>query len=141
MEWTSIIVALIGALFAGGIISIFTIRESKKNLQLDNEGKEIENKEKEDNRWAKLCDELQDQIDKLNERCDKKDERIMELEDQKSVLQQKLDDANTNYVKVSLLKCNKLSCIDRQPPLGFTELTPEEMLLEKRRLAVNDIEE
>lgn len=50
IEWTTIIVTLIGAILTGGIVSIFTIRESKKNMQLENAGKEIENKEKEDNR-------------------------------------------------------------------------------------------
>lgn len=140
IEWTTILVAVVSALGAGGITSLVTMREKKKEKQLENKEKEEEVKEKNDSRWSKLCDELQDQIDKLNERCDKKDERIMELEDQKSVLQQKLDESNTNYVKANLLKCSKLACIDRRPPLGFTELTPEEMLHERNRLMAEEAE-
>lgn len=117
------------------------MREKKKGKQLENKEKDIENKDKEQEVHLKLIDELQDQIDKLNERLDKKDERITELEDQKSVLQHQLDEANTAAVKAALLRCNRLSCERRSPPLGFTELTPEELLIERKRLASEGKEE
>lgn len=121
MEWTSIIVAIVSALAAGGLTSLLTIRESKK-------GKQLDNKEKEDNRWSKLCDELQDQIENLNERLTKKDERIIELEDSNATLRQRLDETNTALAKANLLKCSKLQCVSRIPPLGYSELTPEEII-------------
>ena len=121
MEWTTIIVAIVGALAGGGLVSLLTIRETKK-------GKQLENKEKEDNRWSKLCDELQDQIESLNERLVKKDERITELEDTNADLHIKLDESNTALAKTTLLKCSKLACKDRIPPLGYSELTPEEVI-------------
>lgn len=121
MEWTTIIVAIVGALAGGGLVSLLTIRETKK-------GKQLENKEKEDNRWSKLCDELQDQIESLNERLVKKDERITELEDTNADLHIKLDESNTALAKATLLKCSKLACKDRIPPLGYSELTPEEVI-------------
>lgn len=128
MEWTTILVTLIGSILAGGIVSLFTIRESKKNMQLDNEGKEIENKDKEQEIHLKLIDELQDQIDKLNERLDKKDALIEEKSDTIAVLRQKLDETNTALAKATLLKCSRLACKDRIPPLGYSELTPEEVI-------------
>lgn len=128
MEWTTILVTLIGSILAGGIVSLFTIRESKKNMQLDNEGKEIENKDKEQEIHLKLIDELQDQIDKLNERLDKKDALIEEKSDTIAVLRQKLDETNTALAKAILLKCSRLACKDRIPPLGYSELTPEEVI-------------
>ncbi len=121
MEWTTIIVAIVGALAGGGLVSLLTIRETKK-------GKQLENKEKEDNRWSKLCDELQDQIESLNERLVKKDERITDLEDTNAALHIKLDESNTALAKATLLKCSKLACKDRIPPLGYSELTPEEVI-------------
>jgi predicted nuclease with TOPRIM domain len=90
----------------------------------------IENKQKEDERYLKLIDELQDQNTILNERLDKKDERIIELEDRCAELRNKLDEANTNLAKASLLKCTRLACDRRKPPLGYTELSPEEMMAE-----------
>lgn len=124
MDWVSIIIAIIGSLTGGGLISLFTIREQKKGMKLDNA-------EKEDGRWSKLVNELQGQIEKLNERCERKDARITELEDTNATLRQKLDETNTALAKATLMRCSKLGCKTRIPPFGYSELTPEELMLEK----------
>lgn len=134
MEWTTIIVAIIGALAGGGITSLVTMREKKKEKQLNNKEKEEEIESKNSDRWEKLADQLSEQIESLNERIDKKDARITELEDTNAELRHKLDEVNTDYVRANLLKCTTLNCLDRKPPLGFTELTPEEMLRERKKL-------
>ena len=118
MDWANILEVLISCIFGGGIVSILTLRETKKGLK-------IENKQKEDNRWEVLADQLQDQIEKLqeqiailNERLEKKDERIIELEDRCSGLQEKLDTSRTQCSIATMLRCNKISCIDRVPPIS-----------------------
>ena len=128
IEWTTIAIAVAGSISIGEIINLFTVKEHKKGLT-------IENKQKEAERWEHLVDQLQDQIEKLqkqimtlNDRQDKKDERIIELEDRCADLRNKLDDANTNLAKATLLKCTRLNCDRRKPPLGYTELSPEEMV-------------
>lgn len=125
MELSTIIISIVSALLGGGLLSLFTIRETKKGLAIDN-------KEKEDNRWSKLVDELQDQVGKLNERLERKDARITELEDRCSDLSFKLDKSNTDLAKALLLKCTKLSCSSRRPPLGYSELSPEEIIEENK---------
>ena len=129
IEWTTIITALIAALIpTGGFIGFFTIREQRNAAKLANKEKETDIKDKEDSRWSKLCDELQDQIENLNIRLGQKDERIIELEDSNASLRQHLDETNTALAKANLLKCSKLACISRIPPLGYSELTPEEII-------------
>lgn len=132
IEWGTIVVAVVGSIGINEIINLFTIREHKKGMK-------IENKQKEDERWEKLVNELQDQNNRLqeqnsmlHERLEKKDERIIELEDRCGDLRQRLDEANTNLAKASLLKCTRINCDRRKPPLGYTELTPEEMLEERK---------
>ena len=127
IEWTTIITALIAALLPSGLIGFFTIREQRNAAKLANKEKETDIREKEDNRWSKLGDELQDQIENLNTRLAQKDERIIELEDSNALLRQHLDETNTALAKANLLKCSKLACISRIPPLGYSELTPEEI--------------
>ena len=135
IEWTTIIVALVSAVgAAGGVTSLITMKEKKKEKQLDNKDHELEME-------LKLVNELQEQIERLNERMDKKDERITELEDSNAALRSKLDEANTAAVKAALLRCNRLACERRSPPLGYAELTPEEMLIERKRLAAEKIED
>lgn len=125
MNLVSIIELIVAFIGGGGLISLLTIKERKKGLKLENE-------EKEDSRYSKLVDELQDQVEKQNERLDKKDARITELEDTNASLRQELDVARTAAVKASLLRCNRLNCERRSPPLGYTELTPEELEIEKK---------
>lgn len=129
MDWVSIIIAIIGALAGGGLISLLTIRETKKSMKLDNA-------EKEDNRWEKLANELQDQNEKLNDRLDKKDALIQEKDDIISDLRSKLDETRSELVKAKMMRCSRLACPDRKPPFGYAELTPDELLEEKKRLNI-----
>jgi len=130
IEWGTIIVAVCGSIGINEIISLLTLKEQKKGMKIDN-------KQKEDNRYLALVDELQDQNktlqeqnSMLHERLDKKDERIFELEDRCADLRAKLDQTNTDLAKASLLKCTRLNCDRRKPPLGYTELSPEELIAE-----------
>lgn len=125
MDFTSIIIAIIGALAGGGLVSLLTIRETRKSMKIDN-------KAKEDDRWNKLADELQDQNETLNERIDKKDARIIELEDRNAILRQQLDEKNTALAKATLLRCTRLACDRRKPPLGYSELSPVELMEEDK---------
>ena len=134
MDWITLGTALIASLSGGWLISLLTIRETRKKLN-------VENKEKEGEVYVKLIDELQDQIEKQNERLDKKDAIIQEKDDIIADLRHRLDEANSALIKATLLKCSKLACPDRRPPLGFTELTPEEMLVERKRLSIESSEE
>jgi len=112
MDISSIIIAIISVIGGGSIVSLLTVKEVKKGLKIDN-------KEKEDNRWERLANELQDQVEKLNDRIEKKDARITELEDINSQLRSQLDDANTNLAKATLLKCDRIECSQRKPPFGY----------------------
>lgn len=125
MDITSILIAIIGALAGGGLVSLLTIRETRKSMRIDN-------KAKEDDRWSKLADELQDQNETLNERIDKKDARIIELEDRNATLRQQLDEKNTALAKATLLRCTRLACDRRRPPLGYSELSPSELMEEDK---------
>ena len=131
IEWGTVVLAVVGTFSVSEIIHLFTIRETKKGMKLDN-------KQKEDSRWEHLVDQLQDQVEKLqtqittlNERLEKKDERNIELSDRNAELRNKLDETNTALAKAALLKCTRLACDKRKPPLGYTELSPEEIIAEK----------
>lgn len=40
IEWTSILIAVIGSVGINEIISLFTVKEQKKSMKIDNEQKE-----------------------------------------------------------------------------------------------------
>lgn len=118
IEWGTIALAVVGSVSIGELISLFTLREQKKGMKIDN-------KQKEDERWEKLADQQSEQINQLNEqiaslndRVEKKDARIIELEDRCASLQEKLDTSRTQCSIATMLRCNKISCSDRVPPIS-----------------------
>ena len=118
IEWGTIVLAVVGSVSVGELISLFTVREQRKGMKIDN-------KQKEDERWEKLADQQSDQINQLNEqitslndRLEKKDARIIELEDRSASLQEKLDTSRTQCSIATMLRCNKISCEDRIPPIS-----------------------
>lgn len=118
IEWGTIVLAVVGSVSVGELVSLFTVREQRKGMKIDN-------KQKEDERWEKLADQQSDQINQLNEqitslndRLEKKDARIIELEDRSASLQEKLDTSRTQCSIATMLRCNKISCLDRVPPIS-----------------------
>lgn len=121
IEWTTIIVAVIGALAGGGITSLVTLREKKTGKQLENQSnlQEIE---------LKLVNELQDQIESLNTRIEKKDEMLAEKDDIISDLRDRLDKSRSKCVASDLLKCLKISCLEREPKIGTRYVDVEKIV-------------
>lgn len=128
MDWALIVELLVASIGGGVITKLVTLHETKKGMKLDNKGKDIENRVKQDERWSALCDELQEQLKDANDRLDKKDALLIEKDDIITNLRDKLDATSSALIKASVLKCNKMSCVDRKPPLGYSELTTEELI-------------
>lgn len=123
IEWGTIAVAVIGSVGIGEIISLLTLKEQKKGMKIDN-------KQKNEDRYLKLIDELQDQNNSLNERLDKKDEQIMELQDRETSLRQMLDATRTKCAVSELLKCVNVACPSREPKLGTRQVDVETIMEE-----------
>lgn len=128
MDWSSVIITLISVLFGGGVVGIFTIREQRKSLKLENQAKEIENNTKDTDRLITLINELQDQNETLNARLDKKDELIQDKDDIISDLRSKLDSIRTKCAMAEILKCENVACVDREPKLGTRKVDVDEIM-------------
>lgn len=130
IEWGTIALAIVGSVSVGELVSLFTVREQKKGMRIDN-------KQKEDERWEKLSDQQSDQITKLNEqiaslndRLEKKDVQIIELQDRETSLRQTLDATRTKCAVSELLKCVNVSCPNREPKLGTRQVDVETIMEE-----------
>ena len=130
IEWGTIALAIVGSVSVGELISLFTVREQKKGMRIDN-------KQKEDERWEKLSDQQSDQITQLNEqiaslndRLEKKDVQMIELQDRETSLRQTLDATRTKCAVSELLKCVNVSCPNREPKLGTRQVDVETIMEE-----------
>lgn len=140
MEWTTIIVAIVGALAGGGLVSLLTIRETKKGKQLENKEKEEDIENKNSDRWEKLADQLSEQIEKLNiqitdlnNRLEKKDELLEEKNDIISDLKTKLDKTRSRYIASDMCRCLRVECKDREPSWGSRVLDVEKLVVDTEK--------
>lgn len=112
MDWTQIITTLITILVpTGGFLGIFTIREKKTALMLENAAKLNDG-------WMALANERQETIKEKEKKIEIKDDKIDELYRINSSLRHKLDDANTARAVSEVLICDITSCTNRNPPFG-----------------------
>ena len=112
MDWTQIITTLIAALIpTGGFLGLFTIRERKTELMLNNASKLNDG-------WTQLANERQEMIKEKDKKLEEKDKKIDELYRINSSLRHKLDDANTRAAVAEVMICDKMACGDRNPPFG-----------------------
>lgn len=112
MDWTQIITTLITILVpTGGFLGVFTIREKKTALMLENASKLNDG-------WTALANERQETIKEKDIKIDEKDKKIDELYRINSSLRHKLDDANTARAVAEVLLCDKADCVQRNPPFG-----------------------
>ena len=116
MDWTTIIVTLIGS---GGLVGLFLIAERKAAAALKN--------------MQTQYDALQALYDKLQARYDMETDKVgklyLEIED----LHNKLDAANTKAATGALKRCDNITCTKRLPPLvdqWRMDLEPEEKEVE-----------
>lgn len=108
MDWTNIIVALITS---GAFLGIFTIRETKTKMMLDNGNKINE-------QWATFAEKEEERLKELKEDLDTKDRKIDKLYSEITVLRDKNDKLASRVAFLTAYRCRKVSCIDREPPFG-----------------------
>lgn len=111
MDWTNIIIAVISALGGGGLAVLFTRKETKEGMTLDNMQKVLDAKDRIIEEREARCKELKDDLTK-------KDDKIDELHRINSTLRHKLDDANTKAAVAEVMRCDITKCTTRRPPFG-----------------------
>lgn len=105
MDWTTIILAVVSALLSGGgIASVFYFREDKQAKQLQNEATASA-------QWREL-------YEKSETKCEDQSRKIEALYKENKLLRDENNGITTQNAVLKLYKCNKIGCIDREPPFG-----------------------
>ena len=108
MDWTNIVIAIIGA---GGFTTIFLIVEKKSAAVLENAQKLID-------MYKSLAEEYKAREAKTQQMSEAKEEALMSQIKMNSSLRHALDDAHTETAVARLMYCKKAKCVDRDPPFG-----------------------
>ena len=112
------IIQLISLLLGGGgLIALFLITERKTKAQMENTAKAIAE-------WQKIVERSHQDLKEAKERAKELQDLYLVQFDINTKLRKELDEKNTKIAVLSLLRCRKLKCIDREPPYG-SELEKE----------------
>lgn len=121
MDWTNIIIAVISALGGGGLAVLFTRKETKEGMSLDNMQKVLDAKDR-------IIEEREERCKELKNDLDKKDAKIDELHKMNATLRHRLDDANTKAAVAEVMRCDITKCTNRRPPFGSNHRVAEEFI-------------
>lgn len=106
------IIQLISLLLGGGgLIALFLIAERKTKAQMENIALAIAE-------WQKIVERSHQELEETKTRAKEFQELYMIQFDINTRLRKELDEKNTKIAVLSLLRCRKLKCIDREPPYG-----------------------
>ena len=106
------IIQLISLLLGGGgLITLSLITERKTKAQMENTAQAIAE-------WQKIVERSHQDLKEAKERAKELQDLYLVQFDINTKLRQELDEKNTKIAVLSLLRCRKLKCIDREPPYG-----------------------
>ena len=106
------IIQLISLLLGGGgLVALFLITERKTKAQMENTAQAIAE-------WQKIVERSHQDLKEAKELAKELQDLYLVQFDINTKLRKELDEKNTKIAVLSLLRCRKLKCIDREPPYG-----------------------
>ena len=90
---------------------MFLITERKTKAQMENTAQAIVE-------WQKIVERSHQDLEEAKERSKELQDLYLVQFDINTKLRKELDEKNTKIAVLSLLRCRKLKCIDREPPYG-----------------------
>ena len=111
MTADSIIQLITVLLGSGGLIAIFLVSEKKTAAMLENIAKANEE-------WKKIIDRQTEENNTLRSENATLQEKYHQQFDINTALRQEIDTKTPKIAVLSLLRCKKPRCIDREPPYG-----------------------
>lgn len=109
---TELIIQILTLLLGGGgVIALFFITDRKTKAQIENINLAIDE-------WQKIVERCRTELIEARTSAKECQDLYMVQFDINTKLRQELDEKNTRIAVLTLLRCKKLKCIDREPPYG-----------------------
>lgn len=116
-DWLSIITLITSFITGGGISALFFIKQERKGKDLDNEGKKVENTKSLVEEYKSLLEHYKTEFEKAHAKVEELTDRVNECQRQLAVVQTELANAQLLYTTANALRCDKINCKLRKPPL------------------------
>lgn len=118
MDWTQIMMTLISS---GAFTAIYLLGDRKTSAVLDNVSKSIE-------QWKLIVEEYKREKEAMQADIDRKDRKIDSLYGQIGILKDDKDKLSSKVAYLTVVKCNEVGCIKREPPFGTNQKINDKQL-------------
>jgi hypothetical protein len=105
MDWMSLLSSIAAAILTGGGITAFLHRKENKRA------KQLENETTASSQWRELYERAEARAEALSAKVDELYKKLGYIRDQNNGL-------TTQNAVLKILKCKRIECSDRQPPIG-----------------------
>lgn len=114
----NIVLTLVG-MVCGNITMFLLLPQKRKSENLKNETLGIENQAKQSDEWYKLYEEERNENKELNKKIDSLYEELAKERDMKNQLYIQNTELQVENTRLTILKCEVPSCINRNPLTGY----------------------
>ena len=111
MDWSSIIIALIGLVAGGSITALIYFPQIKRNKELLNRTAELENEQKVIEQWKELYQASENSRNAQSAHIDRLYGDLKNSRHQNN-------DLRAENTALKIFKCETISCQNRKPPLA-----------------------
>jgi len=123
LDWLSIITLITSFITGGGISALFFFKQERKGKDLDNEGKKVENTSRIVEEYRTLLEHYKTEFEKAHSQVEELTKQVNECQRQLAVVQTELANAQLLYTTANALRCDKIHCKFRKPPIDKEYLT------------------
>lgn len=106
----TIITALVGALSGGSLTALFTLKQNKRALEIDNEIHLV-------SEYKELLEQYKSEREAMLQEREEEKRKFQELTQKYTEVQVQLSLMQKMYEQASLLKCENVNCQQRRPPI------------------------
>lgn len=114
LDLTTVITSVISLVLGGSLPSILLLRETRRAKRLENEHAAIDNTNDIVLQWQQLLKESTDRNDRLRDQLAAVQKENNELKAENNTL-------TTTEARLHILKCIRIDCTGRKPPLEVSE--------------------
>lgn len=114
----NIVLTLVG-MVCGNITMFLLLPQKRQSENLKNETQSIENEAKQSDEWYKLYEEERNENKELNKKIDSLYEELAKERDAKNQLYIQNTELKVDNTRLTMLKCEVPSCMNRKPPTGY----------------------
>lgn len=121
MEINDIIALVAAFLGENALLSLVLVRITKRGKLADVKDREVETSGKQNDEWQEIVTHHRNEIERLEQKVAERDAKIETMYETINTMQLQIVKMESRMDRLETLRCDKLACIDREPPFNESQ--------------------